>query len=226
MRVGIHQPMYLPWLGMFDRVQKCDLFILLDNVQYSKNYYLNRNKIKTPNGWIWLTIPILTKGNFGQLIKDAEINNTVDWPKKHFLSICQYYKKAPYLSSYLSFLEKTYNKKWTYLSDLSEFMFMEILRFLSIKTPVKKASDLKTEGKKEELVLNLCKQVGADEYLSGPDGKNYIDTQRWKEEDIKVSFHDYKHPEYSQLHGKFLPCMSIIDLFLNCGPESPNILIN
>ncbi len=226
MQVGIHQPMYLPWVGLFDRISKCDLFIFLDNVQYSKNYFLNRNKIKTPNGSGWLTVPVLTKGNFGQLIKDIKIDNNTDWSKKHWMSIYYSYKKAPYFSSYGNFFETAYQKKWIYLIDLSEYMLTGILNFMKVQVPIKKASVLAVQGKKEDLILNICNSVGASEYLSGPDGRNYMDLNIFGENNIKVYFHDYRHPEYPQLYGKFLPQMSVIDLLFNCGSQSLSILKN
>lgn len=224
MRVGIHQPMYLPWLGLFDRIHKCDVFVLLDNVPYSKNYFINRNKIKTANGWTWLTVPVLTKGSFGQLISEVQINNKVDWREQHWKSIYYSYKKAPCFSKYADFFEQVYQRDWTYLVEVTEESLSHLLKVLGIATMVQRASGLKVAGSKEELVLGICKAVHADEYLSGPDGKNYLNLELWRENNIKVIFHDYHHPQYPQLHGEFLPQMSIIDLLFNCGDESLKIL--
>lgn len=227
MRVGIHQPMYLPWLGLFDRIYKCDVFVLLDNVPYSKNYFINRNKIKTANGWIWLTVPVLAKGSFGQLISDVRINNKVNWQKQHWKSIYYAYKKAPYFSRYAEFFEQVYQREWTYLVEFVEELLFYLLRVLGIATKVVKASNLNVEGNKEELILGICKAVHADEYLSGPDGKNYLNLELWHENNVKVTFHNYHHPPaYPQLHGEFLPQMSIIDLLFNCGENSLEILLN
>ena len=226
MRVGIHQPMYLPWLGLFDRMYKCDVFVLLDNVPYSKNYFINRNKIKTANGWIWLTVPTLAKGSFGQLISDVRINNKVNWREQHWKSIYYSYKKAPYFSRYAEFFEQVYKREWTYLNEIIEELLIFILKSLEINTTIIKASMLNVGGVKEELILNICKAVHADEYLSGPDGKNYLSLELWHENSIKVTFHNYYHPEYPQLHGEFLPQMSIIDLLFNCGENSLEILLN
>ena len=218
--MGIHQPMYLPWLGLFDRIYRCDTFVLLDNVPYSKNYFLNRNKIKTQNGWTWLTVPVLATGKFGQLIKDVQIDNSVKWRDKHWKSIFFNYKKAPFFSKHAEFFEKVYGHEWTYLAELAEELLQFMSKSLRIKTPLVKASTLNVNGEKEKLLLNICKKLHADEYLSGPDGKNYLDPQVWRENNIKVFFHEYQHPEYPQLYGKFIPNMSIIDLLFNCGDES------
>jgi hypothetical protein len=224
MRVGIHQPMYLPWLGLFDRIQRCDVFVLLDNVPYSKNYFINRNKIKTTNGWTWLTVPVLTSGLFGQLIKDVQIDNKTQWCKTHWRSIYYSYKKAPHFPKYVNFFEGFYAKEWAYLAEANEALLDFVLNTLGIKTRIVKASELDVLGKKEELILNTCKVLKADEYLSGPDGAKYLSLDLWRRNNIKVEFHNYRHPEYPQLYGKFIPQMSIIDLLFNCGEDSLRIL--
>jgi hypothetical protein len=220
MRVGIHQPMYLPWLGFFDRIHRCDVFVLLDNVPYSKNYFINRNKIKMTNGWTWLTVPVLTSGLFGQLIKDVQIDNKTQWCKTHWKSIYYSYKKAPHFSKHVNFFEDFYAKEWACLAEVNQTLLTFVLNTLGIKTRIIKASELNVPGKKEELILNICKGLNADEYLSGPDGVKYLNLDLWRENGIKVMFHNYRHPEYPQLHGKFIPQMSIIDLLFNCGDDS------
>jgi hypothetical protein len=227
MRIGIHQPMYLPWLGIFDRINQCDLFILLDNVPFgSKNYFLHRNKIKTRDGWTWLTVPVALKGKTGQLIKDVEIDNSLEWRKKHWMSIYHFYNKAPYFSRYSDFIENVYQREWQYLATLSYHLLAYLLEQIGIDTEIKWASSLDITGKKEELIFNICRAANADDYLSGPDGRNYLPIDFWRQNNIKLFFHDYQHPQYPQLHGEFLPQMSIIDLLFNCGPESLSILRN
>jgi hypothetical protein len=226
MRAGIHQPMYLPWLGLFDRILKCDLFVLLDNVAYSKNYFLNRNKIKTANGSVWLTIPVLLKGNSNIVIKDVEIDNRNDWRKKHWMSIYYSYKNSKYFDNYMTVIEDFYKQEWKYLVEASSFMLATLLKILNINTPIKMASVLGAKGKKEGLILEICQLVQADEYLSGPDGRNYLNPALWQENQIEVQFHDYQHPRYSQLHGEFLSHLSVIDLLFNHGPDSLRILTN
>jgi WbqC-like protein family len=223
-RLGIHQPMYLPWLGLFDRIYQCDQFILLDNVAYSKNYFLNRNKIKTAQGWIWLTIPVLTKHNFQQLIKDTMVNNNSDWRKKHWTSIYYSYKNAPYFEEHKNFIETFYEHEWKYLVDASTSMLAYLLSALKIKTEITLASSLGAQGQKEELLLNICKLCGADEYLSGPDGRSYLNLELWQQNSIRVLFHDYQHPTYPQLYGEFISHLSVVDLLFNCGPQSLKIL--
>ena len=223
--IGIHQPQYLPWLGFVERVYNCDVFVLLDNVPYSKNYFYNRNRIKTANGWIWLTVPVITKNRFGQLIKDVEIKNSVDWRSDHWKSIFFAYKKSKYFECFASSLEEIYKREWQYLYEICEIMIEFIMKSFGIKTPIYRASELNVHGKKEDLLLNICKKLNVNKYLSGIDGKNYLNLENWKNQQIKVLFQNYKHPKYPQMFNNgFIPQMSSVDLLFNCGPESLNIL--
>ena len=202
------------------------MFILLDNVPYPKNYFLNRNKIKTANGWTWLTVPVIFKGNSHKIIKEIEIDNRSDWRKKHWLSIYYSYKNSSYFDIYSDLFEHFYKQEWRYLAEASTHGLFSLLRMLNIKIPIKMASALGVEGRKEELILNICKSVQAEEYLSGRDGRNYLNLGLWQENKLKVEFYDYQHPQYRQLHGEFLPQMSVIDLLFNGGPDSLTILKN
>jgi len=224
-RVGIHQPMYLPWCGLFDRIARSDLFILLDNVQYSKNYFINRNKIRTPQGWTWLTVPVISHGKSDQLIRDVETDGKIPWEHQHWKSISVSYAKAPYFKEYAGFFDEMYSTRWVYLNDVIQKTLTYLLQSLDIPTRIILASELDVTGKKNEYILNLCQHVGADEYLSGPDGRNYLNLPQWKDADIEVIFHDYRHPDYPQLFGSFEPNMSVIDLLFNCGNSSREILM-
>ena len=223
---AIHQPQYLSWLGLVERTTKCDTFVLLDNVPYSKNYFYNRNRIKTANGWIWLTVPVITKNRFGQAIKDIEINNTKNWARNHWKNISLAYKKSKYFEYYISGLEEIYKRQWQYLVDICEATTKFIMESFGIKTPVCKASELGVGGRKENLLVEICKKLDATVYLSGVDGKKYLNLENWSEQQIRVIFQDFRHPKYPQLFNGFIPQMSAIDLLFNCGPESLNILQN
>jgi len=218
--------MYLPWLGLFDRIYKSDVFVMLDNVNYSKNYFINRNKIKTHNGWTWLTVPIISKGHFGQLISDVKIDNTKKWQEQHWKSIYYSYSKAQHFKKFENLIKPYYEKDAEYLCELNIKLMLEILKALGIKTKVVMASELKAKGKKEELILNICKDLGATEYLSGPSGKDYLNPETWDKNGIRLEFQYYSHPVYPQLYGEFMQEMSIIDLMFNCGDESLKILSN
>lgn len=218
--------MYLPWLGLFDRIYKTDVFVLLDNVPYSKNYFINRNRIKTAEGEQWLTVPVITKNCFGKPINEVGIDNSQAWQRKHWKNIYYSYNNAEHFSEYSEFFEEFYKKEWELLIDPIEESFGFFLKSLGIETKIVKASELGAEGNKEELLLNICKELGADSYLSGPSGRDYLDKNRWNEKGIHLEFHDYAHPEYQQMHGKFIENLSVLDLLFNCGEKSLKILAN
>ncbi len=225
MIAAIHQPNYLPWLGYFYKICQCDVFVFLDNVQYSKNNIINRNKIKTPQGVRWLTVGVLTKGQYGQLISEVEVNNSVPWNKVHEKSIFQNYHKAAYFEKYTPFFEHIYESSWGKLVGLNETLVKMICELLGIKS-VKfvQASELAASGTETKLLVNICKAVGADTYLSGFGGKKYMDEDAFEKEGIRLEYYDFKHPTYQQLWGDFIPNLSVIDLLFNEGERSLEIL--
>lgn len=227
MIVSINQPAYLPWLGYFDRIARSDLHIVLDHVQFEKNSFTNRNKIKTSNGPIWLTVPILSKGMFGNLgIDTLQINNQENWQRKHWAAIEQSYKKCNHFSKKSEILQKFYQTQYDSFIALLKEMTSHFLEQLKITTPIVYSSEMGVDGKKDELVLNLCREVKATRYISGPLGRNYLKPDMFAEEGIDLLFHDYQHPVYSQKNGNFLPFMGIIDLLMNEGDNSLEILKN
>ncbi|MDP4093174.1 MAG: WbqC family protein [Bacillota bacterium] len=212
-----HQPVYLPWLGLFHKIILSDSFCFFDDVQYQVRDWNNRNKIKTANGEVMLTVPVLTQDYRSKKIREIEINNTVDWSKKHWKSIYLSYKKAPFFSKYADFFEDMYNRQWIYLTDLCEYMLKFFLQELDINVKYYKASDIIFDGAKSELVLDMCKKLNADLYIFGALGKDYADQKEFNDKGIKLYFQDYKHPEYPQLWGSFISHMSVIDLIFNVG---------
>jgi hypothetical protein len=226
MIVGIHQPEHLPWLGFWDKLYKSDLFVLLDNTQFRKNYFQNRNRIRTANGWIWITVPVFTKDKATQQINEVEINNVTDvrWQKKHWKTIEQNYIKAPYFNKYKDIFHKFYLKKWDKLADLNINFIYEIKKLLGIKTEIIIGSSLDVKGERSDLLLDICKKVGATTYLSGKFGKDYLDISKFKGENIEIVFQEFNHPVYSQVFMPFIPEMSIIDLIFNEGEKSLTII--
>ena len=215
----------MPWLGYFDRIQKSDLHIVLDHVQFEKNSVANRNKVRTPEGWTWLTVPIRTKGRFGQLqIDKVEINQNLFWAKKHWRTIENNYSKASCFSKYSSELQDFYNRDWKTLGQLLDENRRYLLSELGIKKDIISSAELSPKKTKSELILELCKKVGATSYLSGPFGRDYLKVHEFNNAGIDLIFHDYAHPEYSQTYKGFEPNMSVLDLILNHGPESMEIL--
>ncbi|MBI08029.1 MAG: hypothetical protein CMM55_00780 [Rhodospirillaceae bacterium] len=225
MIVSINQPAYLPWLGYFDRIDASDTHIVLDHVQFEKNSFINRNKIRTPHGWTWLTIPVATKGKFGDLeISGLEISNAGKWNRKHWNTLKSCYARAPYFSTYYNDLQKLYSEFSTsaklgpVLNALNDYL----RSVLGLKTDIQYSSALTSRATKSELVLSLCKEVGADTYLSGPLGRNYLDRSAFEKSGINVRFHDYIHPHYEQNWQGFEVNMSTIDVLANvsCGQSS------
>jgi hypothetical protein len=214
-KITIHQPAYLPWLGYFDKIKKSDVFIFLDSVQFEKNSFINRNKIKTANGPIWLTVPVFSKNHFQTSLKYTEINNKANWRRDHFLSIYYNYRKAKRFDECYEKLKLLYEKEYTFLSDLCWSQLLFWLNELKIDTKVIRASDLNIQSKKSDLILDLCKYFEADCYLSGSLGKDYLVEGDFHKEGIKIEYQNYQHPIYEQLWRVFLPNLSIVDLWMN-----------
>lgn len=221
-----HQPVYLPWLGLFHKVALSDEFCIFDDVQYLKKDWNNRNRIKTNTGALMLTVPVLTKGHREKPIRALEINNAIDWRKKHWMSIIAAYKKAPYFDKYAGFFEDLYSREWNYLTHINDYIFLYLLDMFGIKVTIHRASEKKFEGTKSSLVLDMCKKLGASTYIFGALGKDYARVEEFAHEGVKVFFQDYVHPKYPQLHGEFVPYMSVIDLLFNCGKAGLDILMS
>ena len=227
MIVSISQPAYLPWLGYFDRIYKSDIHVVLDDVMLersSKNRFTNRNRLKTAQGSSWITVPVLKSG-FGQpLINELMIEIESKWSKKHYRTISGNYNKSPYFEQHRSWFEDFYRNTWTRISPLLEYSTEYLLQTLGISKVILKSSEMKVDGKKSDYILNLCKEVEATVYLSGPFGRDYLEIPKFESECIEVRFHEYNHPTYMQLFGEFIPYMSIVDLLFNEGPKSLEIL--
>jgi hypothetical protein len=221
MIVSIHQPAYLPWLGYFDRIAKSDTFIFLDTVQFERNSYTNRNRIKTANGPIWLTVPVLLQGHLAKKLTEIEIDEKQDWRKKHLRSIEQNYRRASAFAERFTRLAAQYESKTSHLADLCFDQLAFWLRELAIGARVLRASTLAATGSKSDLVLSLCQSVGATTYLSGPLGRGYLDENQFVSAGIDIRYHDYQHPTYSQLYGEFVPAMAVVDYWMNC--PNPNL---
>ncbi len=221
-----HQPVYLPWIGLFHKIALADKFVFFNEVQYLPKDWMNRNKIKTATGEIWLTVPVLRKGYREHKTSEIEINNSTNWKKKHLQSILMNYRKAPFFEDYAPFFEDVYNKEWQYLADLNEHMLKWFLEHLNIKVEFLKASDFDFQGTKSDLVLDMCMQLGAKAYIFGSLGKDYAKIDDFTKAGISVIFQDYKHPTYQQMHGDFISHISVIDLLFNCGPKSRDIIMS
>jgi len=226
-KVAVVQSNYIPWKGYFDLINLVDAFILYDTAQYTRRDWRNRNRIKTQNGLIWLTIPVEVKGKYSQKIKDTLISD-IGWNRTHWKTITHNYSKAKYFSRYKEQFEELYlGCQEKYLSLINYRFLVAICEILEIKTRICWSMDYKlTEGKTERLV-GLCKQVGATEYISGPTAKGYMDEDLFETEGIRLEYMDYSgYPEYNQLYPHFEHAVSIIDLIFNEGPDAPKYMMS
>jgi len=220
-----HQPSYLPWLGFFHKIAMSDIFMILDDVQIEKNSFSNRNKIKGPNGEFWMTVPVKIKGHMSNKIRDIEVSGNSIWQRKHLKAIENCYAKAPHFNDYIPFFRDCYGRSWGKLSDLNEYMLSWFLEQLHIDIEVCRMSDYSFKERKSALILEICRRLGADVYVFGALGKDYADMDEFNRHGVRPYFQDYKHPEYRQLYGSFIPNLSIIDLLFNHGSDSLDILI-
>jgi hypothetical protein len=220
MKVAIHQPNYIPWLGYFYKIYKSDVFVFLDDVQFTKNSFQNRNRIKTSQGFTWLTEPVLTKGRFGQLTNQVRFNNDIPWKKKHIKTLEQEYRSAKYFDEYFPKLQNVYFKEESKEYTLVEFN-IKLIKFiceeLGLNRRCEISSELKVVGKSTERLVNICRHLGGDAYLSGSGGNNYQDEAAFKDAEIELVYSDFCCPIYHQLWGEFVPNLSIFDYLFNCG---------
>ncbi len=220
-KIAISQSNYIPWRGYFDLIASVDEFVIYDEMQYTKDDWRNRNKIKIKNESLWLTVPVKVKGKLLQKIRDTEISGTL-WKKKHWQSIKQNYTKAHFFKDLEKELEKIYcHENHQYISKLNRRFIDLICGYLNIKTNIRDSFEFDLKGDKTRRIINICKELNANEYISGPAAKVYIDPCDFEQNDLKLSFIDYsKYREYKQLKGKFINNLSILDLIFNCGPFS------
>ncbi|PDS64690.1 WbqC family protein [Rhizobium anhuiense] len=221
-KVAILQSNYIPWKGYFDLIAAVDEFILYDDMQYTRRDWRNRNQIKTPQGVVWLTVPVKVKGKYHQTIRETEIDGW-DWAAAHWKSIVLNYKKAPFFDDIANFLEPIYQREnHRNLSALNRELLEIVCRYLGITTPITNSWDyLLVDGKSERLA-DLCLQAGGTEYISGPAAKDYIEERAFSDRGLKLSWFDYQgYPEYSQLWGEFVHGVTVLDLLFNCGKDSP-----
>lgn len=226
-KVIVTQSNYIPWKGYFDSIQLVDEVILFDDMQYTKRDWRNRNKIKTPKGAVWMSIPVEVKGKFFQAIKDTKVSES-DWNKKHWELIKANYSKAEAFLENKDFFEELYlNCNEEYLSQINYRFLRAISDYLGIASPVHFSMDFELVEGKTERLIDLCKKVGGTDYYTGSAAKNYMDEELFTQENINVHYLDYSgYLEYTQLHGDFTHEVSMIDLILNEGKNSTSFMKN
>ena len=225
-----HQAEFMPWLGFISKAAMGDIYLILDDTQFKKSNFQNRNKIRFPNkeGWLWLNIPVKNKDSFTNML-DVEIAGN-EWKDKHLKTIQTSYGKSPYFSQIYAELYEIYaNFDSNKLVEINILLIKYAFKKFSINTPVYRVSELKKSaeditGYKTELVISLVRAVNANSIVAGSGGREYLDKERFKENKIDLVFQEFQHPVYKQIHGEFLPHMSFIDLLFNYGDKSVNIL--
>ena len=215
------QSNYIPWKGYFDLIQDADMFIFYDDVQFTKNDWRNRNKIKAPQGAAWITVPVAADSD--RLICEVEIKDAF-WQAKHWKTIQQNYGKCPHFSRYQAFFEDAFlGRKWNNLSELNQSLIRTIsLDLMGIPTEFRDSREFHASGQKLDRLLELVTKAGADRYISGPAAKDYIDPSRFADVGIELVWKDYSgYPEYPQRYPPFVHGVSILDLLFNVGPDAP-----
>lgn len=231
MIVTLHQPHFLPWLGYLDRMLEADLFIVLDDVQFERRGYQNRTRILCDGEARWFTVPVVQRSQL-ERIDEKRIDNTPSgndrwWGPKHYQTLCYAYRKAPYFGLYAERLRELLETPHERLLDLN-LRAIEFLRgALGIRTPLAKSSQIGAGGRKSELLLNLCRAVGATVFLGGMGGsREYLDVAAFEESGIEVRWQSFSHPEYAQCGAeRFVGGLSAVDLLANCGPRSRELLV-
>jgi len=228
-KIAISQPAYLPWLGYFDLVGQVDMFVLLDCVQFEKQSWQQRNRIKTPLGLQWLTVPVVFRGHFGQQIKDVAIRD-LEFVRRHLKSVELNYRRANFFERYFPELKEILlsSVKESGLAALNTRLIRWFCEELGIQTPIVPSSALNQQGRRSELLVNLCRAAGADSYVSPLGSAAYLlaDLELFSKADIEVTFQHYEHPVYRQLFPPFCPQASALDLLFNHGGESSLILLS
>lgn len=219
MKIAIHQPNYLPYLGFFDKMEKSDMFVIYDDAQFNKSDFQHRNKIRIFNGFKWLTVPVIKKHI---PIKEIKINNELKvknlyWYDSHFENIQENYGKSAYFPCYKDAIWEIYSENYKMLFDLNIELINLIKEAFEIKCELVFSSELRLKSKSTQKIIDIVKELDGDTYLSGPKGIDYLDLPLFKKDRINVEFQDFKHPIYKQCYDDFVPNMSAIDALFNVG---------
>ena len=231
MIASAHQPHFLPWLGYFDKILRSEVFVVLDHVQFERQNFQNRTRIKARSGARWITVPVRQRSRDERIV-DKEIDPAPDgdmpWGEKMFRTLENAYSRTKHFRDHRAFFREALLRPWTRLVDLDDALLRHLLAALDIRTPIVTSSSLgRIEGARSEMIVDLCRAVGADTYLSGSGGaRDYLDLDLFERAGVRVEWQAFAHPRYPQLAppAGFVPRMSAVDLLFNCGPESASIL--
>ena len=229
MIVAIHQPHFLPWLGFLDRMAKADLFVVLDHVQFERRNYQNRTMILFEGAPRWLTVPVVQRSQKERIVEkivDNGANGARPWGPAHFATLRHAYREAPHFARYAPELREILGSRWERLVDLDQALLGFLRDALGIATPLVRSSELGATGRRGELILNLCRAVGADTLLAGMGGsRGYLDAEVFAREGVSIEFQRFTHPVYEQCGGgPFVAGLSALDMLFHCGPASRAML--
>jgi hypothetical protein len=238
MKVAIHQPHFLPWLGYLHRMAQADLFVLLDHVQFERRNYQNRTMIRLNDEGRWLTVPVVQRSQ-KERIADKEVDNRLDgakwWAPNHFTTLRHAYRAAGFFSSYAADFKRLFDTPWQRLVEINQAGLDLLREAFGIRTPLVRSAELAVEGTRAELILNICRAVGADTLIAGMGGsRDYLDVEAFARAGVRIEFHQFRHPEYPQCGAApgaapgavpFIRGLSAIDLLFNCGPQSRSLLL-
>lgn len=224
-KIAIMQPTYLPWCGYMRMIKDVDIFVFLDDVQFSKRSWQQRNRIRTSNGELWLTVPVLNKGMIDQKLNEVRIDPESNFFKKHIKTLREAYSKSAFSRDLINGIEALELTKELYLADLNIKLIKWMASYLNITTNTLRSSELISTGKNAEYLANICEELSLNKYVSAPSSISYIDkSDAFVKKGIEIIYFEYTHPMYSQYRNGFLPNMSCIDLILNEGPNSRNLI--
>ncbi|MGE5615530.1 MAG: WbqC family protein [Bacillota bacterium] len=230
MKVAIHQPHFLPWLGYLDRMKKADLFIILDHVQFERRNYQNRTQIRVEDEGRWLSVPVVQLSQKERII-EKKVDNPPEgtlrwWGPNAFQTLRYAYRKAPFFDQYAPRLKDILERRWSNLVDLNDATLEFMRESFDICTPLVKSSELRAEGHRSELLLNLCKEVGGKTFLGGLGGsRGYLNLDAFREAGIDVEWQQFPHPRYVQCGSTtFIQGLSAVDALFNCGPDARDLL--
>ena len=224
--VTIHQPEHLPWLGFFSKLDAADLMVSLDVVPFRKNYFQNRNRVLGPDGGAhWLTVPVRLDDHLAGQIRLVPIAEDGRWRRKHLRTLEHRYRRHPHFDEVFGRIAPILEDEWDRVAELNHALIDALKETLGIATPIVRASELDVAGSRSELLAAICRRVGADVYLSGPSGRDYLDPTPFEAAGIRIAYHDYEHPVYPQRGSDgFVSHLSVLDLLFNCGAESGEIV--
>ena len=211
----MHQPCYLPWLGLIEKARQSDVFVFMDDAQYTKSSVFNYNEIKTPQGKMRLRVPI--RYRFGDLLTDVKINDSLPWRERHIKALGMNYANAKHYSEVMPVLDEAINNRYDSLASLNEAVTMELFRMFGIGAEIVRSSELCVSTMKEQRVIDICRAVGADEYVSGYGAAVYQDERHFAENGIRLRYVRFEARPYRQMFGGFVPNLSSVDYLMNCG---------